>query len=78
MTYEFESLPNLPTYVKVPLIDNPIPCILNIRTIFKSQQDSIGANNMFYLSGSSKRPCENNNNHKYKNVIILITPLFLI
>lgn len=61
MTFEFETVPHLPTYVKVPLTENPIPCILNVRTIFNSFQDSIGANNIFYLSGSSKRPSENNN-----------------
>ena len=60
MTFEFDTLPNLPTYVKVPLTDNPIPCILNIRTVFKTFEDSIGANNVFYLSGTSKRPSENN------------------
>ena len=69
MTFEFDTIPDLPTYVKVPLTDNPIPCILNIRTVFKNQQDSIGATNTFYLSGSSKRPSENNNQHRYKNVI---------
>lgn len=37
MTHEFESLPGLPTYVRVPLTDSPFPCILNIRTIFKTQ-----------------------------------------
>jgi hypothetical protein len=71
MTFEFDTIPDLPTYVKVPLTDNPIPCILNIRTVFKNQQDSIGATNTFYLSGSSKRPSENNNQHRYKNVITL-------
>jgi hypothetical protein len=70
MVFEFDTMPNLPTYVKVPLTENPIPCILNIRTIFKTHQDSIGATNTFYLSGTSTRPSENNNQHRYKNVIL--------
>ena len=66
--YEFASLPGLPTYIKIVLQDQTPPCIMNTRTYFDNPQDSIGAQTMFFLSGSSKRPNDNNYAFKYRNV----------
>lgn len=62
------SLPGLPTYIKVVLQDQTPPCIFNTRTYFDDPQESIGAQTMFFLSGTSKRPSDNNYAYKYKNV----------
>jgi hypothetical protein len=53
-------VPKFPTYLKVSLVEMPTPLFFNLRFAFETEKLSIGATNNIFLSGISKRPCDNN------------------